>query len=51
MFYLEALMMINVNEIISNNIMNIMKQNNKKLVDLAGYLDVSKQVISKMLSE
>ena len=42
--------MVNVNEIISNNIMNIMKQNNKKQVDLAGYLGVSKQVISKMLS-
>lgn len=42
--------MINVNEIISNNIMNIMKQNNKKQVDLAGYLGVSKQVTSKMLS-
>lgn len=42
--------MINMNEIISSNIMNIMKQNNKKQVDLAGYLCVSKQVISKMLS-
>lgn len=42
--------MINMNEIISNNIMNIMKQNDKKQVDLAGYLGVSKQVISKMLS-
>ena len=42
--------MVNVNEIICNNIMNIMKQNNKKQVDLAGYLGVSKQVTSKMLS-
>ncbi|MCB7317735.1 helix-turn-helix domain-containing protein [Lacrimispora sp. 210928-DFI.3.58] len=42
--------MVNMNEIISNNIMNIMKQNDKKQVDLAGYLGVSKQVISKMLS-
>lgn len=42
--------MINMNEIISNNIMNIMKQNDKKQVDLAGYLGVSKQVVSKMLS-
>ncbi|MGN0251668.1 MAG: helix-turn-helix domain-containing protein [Oliverpabstia sp.] len=42
--------MVNVNEIISNNIMNIMKQNDKKQVDLAGYLGVSKQVTSKMLS-
>jgi transcriptional regulator with XRE-family HTH domain len=42
--------MVKVNEIISNNIMNIMKQNDKKQIDLAGYLNVSKQVISKMLS-
>lgn len=42
--------MLNVNEMISNNIMNVMKQNGKKQVDLAGYLGVSKQVISKMLS-
>ncbi|MDO5417320.1 MAG: helix-turn-helix transcriptional regulator [Lachnospiraceae bacterium] len=42
--------MVNMNEIISNNIMNIMKQNDKKQIDLAGYLGVSKQVISKMLS-
>ncbi len=41
--------MVNMNEMISNNILNIMKQNNKKQVDLAGYLGVSKQVISKML--
>jgi transcriptional regulator with XRE-family HTH domain len=39
-----------MNEIISNNIMNSMKQNGKKQIDLAGYLDVSKQIISKMLS-
>ncbi len=42
--------MVSVNEIISNNIMNIMKQNDKKQIDLAGYLGVSKQVTSKMLS-
>ena len=42
--------MVNMNEIISNNIMNIMKQNEKKQIDLAVYLGVSKQVISKMLS-
>ena len=42
--------MANMNEIISNNIMNIMKQSGKKQVDLAGYLGVSKQVVSKMLS-
>ena len=42
--------MINMNEIISNNIMNMMKKNDKKQVELAGYLGVSKQIISKMLS-
>ena len=42
--------MLNVNEMISNNIMNVMKQNGKKQVDLAEYLGVSKQIISKMLS-
>ena len=43
-------MMVKVSEIISNNIMNIMKQNGKKQIDLADYLGVSKQVISKMLT-
>lgn len=42
--------MVNMNEIINNNIMNIMKQNDKKQIELAGQLGVSKQVISKMLS-
>ena len=42
--------MINMNEIISNNIMTMMKKNDKKQVELAGYLGVSKQIISKMLS-
>lgn len=42
--------MVNMNGIISNNIMNIMKQNDKKQVALADYLGVSKQVTSKMLS-
>lgn len=43
-------MMVKASEIISNNIMNIMKQNGKKQIDLADYLGVSKQVISKMLT-
>lgn len=47
---LEVTVVINPNEIISNNIMNIMKQNGKKQIDLADYLGVSKQVISKMLT-
>lgn len=42
--------MVKVSEIISNNIIDIMKQNGKKQIDLAAYLGVSKQVISKMLT-
>lgn len=42
--------MVNMNDIISRNIINIMKQNGMKQVDLAAYIGVSKQVISKMLS-
>lgn len=42
--------MVNMNEVISNNIINIMKQEGKKQIDLAGYIGVSKQIISKMLS-
>ncbi|WP_283681334.1 helix-turn-helix domain-containing protein [Parablautia sp. Marseille-Q6255] len=42
--------MVNTSKIISGNIMNIMKQNGKKQIDLADYLGVSKQVISKMLT-
>lgn len=42
--------MVNMNEVISSNIVNIMKQNNKKQINLADYLGVSKQTISKMLN-
>lgn len=42
--------MIDVNMIIGNNILNILKENEKKQTDLAGYLGVSKQIVSKMLS-
>lgn len=42
--------MVNMNEVISSNIVNIMKQNNKKQINLAEYLGVSKQTISKMLN-
>ena len=42
--------MVKASEIISNNIMNIMKQNGKKQIDLADYLGVSKQVISRMIN-
>lgn len=47
---LEVTVMVKASEIISNNIMNIMKKNGKKQIDLADYLGVSKQVISKMLT-
>lgn len=47
---LEVAVMVKMNEIISNNIINIMKQSGKKQIDLAGYLGVSKQIVSKMLS-
>lgn len=43
-------MMVKASEIISNNIMNIMKQKGKKQIELADYLGVSKQIVSKMLS-
>lgn len=42
--------MVNMNELISNNIISTMKQNGKKQIDLANYIGVSKQVVSKMLS-
>lgn len=41
--------MINMNEVISSNIMGYLKQAGKKQIDLANYLGVSKQVISNML--
>ena len=49
-FYMEVFVMVNMNEVISSNIVNIMKQNNKKQINLAEYLGVSKQTISKMLN-
>lgn len=42
--------MVNMNELISNNIISTMKRNGKKQIDLANYIGVSKQVVSKMLS-
>lgn len=47
---LEVTVMVNMNGIISNNIINIMKQGGKTQIDLAAYLDVPKQSVSKMLS-
>ncbi len=42
--------MINMNEVISSNIINIMKKNGKKQIELADCMGLSKQVVSKMLS-
>lgn len=42
--------MINMNNVISNNIINIMKENNKKQIDMAEFLGVSKQTVNKMLN-
>ena len=41
----EVYVMISTNDIICNNIMNIMKQNNKKYDELADYLGISKRPI------
>lgn len=41
--------MLDINKIISENITNLLGKNGKKQIDLAEYLGVSKQVISKML--
>ena len=42
--------MVNMNEVISNNILQLMKQKGVKQIDLANYLGVSKQIVSKMLN-
>ena len=42
--------MVNMNEVISSNIMSRLKQAGKKQIDLANYLGISKQVVSNMLS-
>ena len=41
--------MVNVNEIISRNILTIMKQNEKNQAELANYMGISKQAVRKML--
>ncbi|MCD7863483.1 MAG: helix-turn-helix domain-containing protein [Lachnospiraceae bacterium] len=42
--------MVDMNVTIANNIVNKLKENGKKQVDLADALGVSKQTVSKMLS-
>lgn len=49
MILLEVCNMVNMNEVISSNIMGYLKQAGKKQIDLANYLGVSKQVVSNML--
>lgn len=41
--------MVNMNEVISSNIMSYLKQTGKKQIDLANHLGISKQVVSNML--
>ena len=41
--------MLNMNEVISSNIMNNLKKNGKRQIDLANHLVISKQVMSNML--
>ena len=41
--------MLNMNEVISSNIMNNLKKNGKRQIDLANHLGISKQVVSNML--
>lgn len=42
--------MMDVNVIVANNVMNLMRESGKKQIDLANELGVSKQTVSKMLS-
>ena len=42
--------MIDMNVIIANNIITIMKKQNKKQIDLAKNIGISKQCVSKMLN-
>jgi plasmid maintenance system antidote protein VapI len=42
--------MVDMNEVIANNINDCLIREHKKQVELAAYLDVSRQTMSKMLS-
>jgi len=42
--------MVDMNVVIANNINAFLEQNQKKQVDLAKYLHVSRQIVSKMLN-
>lgn len=42
--------MVNMNEVISRNIMDLIRTTGKKQIELANHLGVSKQVMSKMMS-
>ena len=41
---------MDMNTIIVNNIIDVMKEKNKKQIDLAGDIGVSRQIMSKMLN-
>lgn len=42
--------MVDINVAVANNISNLMKRDNKKQIDLANAIGVSKQIMSKMLN-
>lgn len=42
--------MVDINVVVANNISNLMKRDNKKQIDLANAIGVSKQIMSKMLN-
>lgn len=42
--------MVDMNAMIADNILTILKQQNKKQTDLAGALETNKQTVSKMLN-
>lgn len=42
--------MVDINVIVANNISDLMKRDNKKQIDLANAIGVSKQIMSKMLN-
>lgn len=46
----QGIKMVDMNIIIANNINIFLEKNQRKQVELAGYLHVSRQIVSKMLS-
>ncbi len=42
--------MVDINVVVANNISDLMKRDNKKQIDMANAIGVSKQIMSKMLN-